>query len=54
MLRYCLHTPSISEIMWVKNVRVNVVCGFFNEMIKRTYPEDFIKVVGSVWELPAK
>ena len=25
-----------------------------NEMIKKTYPENLKKIVGAVWELPAK
>ena len=29
-------TPSIPELIWVKNVRAIVVCGFFNEILKKT------------------
>ena len=31
-------------------------CGLWvlNEMIKKTYPENLKKIVGAVWELPAK
>ena len=47
-------TPPISEIIWVKNVRAIVVCGGLNEMIKKIYPENLKKIVGAVWELPAK
>ena len=48
------HTPSIPEIMWVENVRAIVVCGFLMKSIKKTYPESLKKIVGAVWELPAK
>ena len=44
-------TPSISEIIWVKNVRAIVV---FNEIIKKICPKNLKKIVGAVWELPAK
>ena len=46
-------TPSISEIIWVRNVRAIVVCGFFMKSLK-TYPENLKKIVGAVWELPAR
>ena len=39
-------TPSISEIMWVKNMRAIVVCGFLNEIIKKPYPEYLKKNCG--------
>ena len=31
-------------------------CGLWvlNEIVKRIYPENFKKIVGAVWELPAK
>ena len=29
------HTPSISEIIWVRNVRAIVVCGFFMKSLKK-------------------
>ena len=31
-------------------------CGLWvlNEIIKKTYPENLKKIVGAVWELPAK
>ena len=31
-------------------------CGLWvlNEMIKKTYPEKLKKIVGAIWELPAK
>ena len=31
-------------------------CGFWipNEIIKKIYPENLKKIVGAVWELPAK
>jgi hypothetical protein len=47
-------TLSIPEIIWVKNVRVIVVCGFLMKYLKKTYPENLKKIVGAVWELPAK
>ena len=30
-----LNTPSISEIIWVRNVRAIVVCGFFMKSLKK-------------------
>ena len=32
------------------------ICGFWvlNEIIKKIYPENMKKIVGAVWELPAK
>ena len=48
------HTPTIAEIIWVENVRAIVVCGFLMKYSKKTYAENFKKIVGAVWELPAK
>ena len=48
-----LSTPSIPEIIWVKNVSAIVVCGFLMKSLKKTYPENLKKIVGAVWELPA-
>ena len=45
-------TPSIPEIIWVKNVRAIVVCGFLMKFLRKTYPENLKKIVGAVWELP--
>ena len=42
-------TPSIPELIWVKNVRAIVVCGFLMKFSK-----NLKKIVGAVWELPAK
>ena len=54
-LNYCSqNTPSIPELIWVKDVRVIVVCGFLMKFLKKTYPENLKKIVGAVWELPAK
>ena len=49
-------TPSIPEIIWVQNVRAIVVCGFLIELIEKynMYPTNLKKIVGAVWELPAK
>ena len=48
------YTPPIAEIIWVKNVRAIVVCGFLMKSIKKKYPENLKKIVGAIWELPAK
>ena len=49
------NTPPIAEIIWVKNVRAIVVCGFLMKyVIKKIYPDSLKKIVGAVWELPAK
>ena len=34
-IRDCLHTPPIAEIIWVKNVRAIVVCGFLKKSLKK-------------------
>ena len=34
-IRDCLHTPHIAEIIWVKNVRAIVVCGFLKFMFSK-------------------
>ena len=47
-------TPSIPEIIWVKNVRAIVVRGFLMKSLKKTHPENLKKIVGAVWKLPAK
>ena len=46
------YTPSIPEIIWV----IEGNCGLWvrNEILKKTYPENLKKIVGAVWELPAK
>ena len=46
-------TPPIAEIIYIKNVGAIVVCGFLIKKIKK-YPENMKKIVGAVWELPAK
>ena len=46
-------TPSIPEIIWVKNVRAIVVCGFLMKSLKKKKnPENLKKIMGDVWELP--
>ena len=47
-------TQPIPEIIWVKNVRAIAVFGFSMKFLKKTYPENLKKIVGAVWELPAK
>ena len=47
-------TPSIPEIIWVKNMRAIVVCGYLMKSLKKTHPENLNKIVGAVWEIPAK
>ena len=49
-----LRTTPIAEIIWVKNVRAIVVCGFLLKLFKKIYPENLKNIVGAVWELPAK
>ena len=49
-----LHTQSIPELIWVKNVRAILACGFLMKFLKKTYPENLKKIMGAVWELPAK
>ena len=41
-------------IIWVKNVRAIVVRGLLMKYLKNIYPENLKKIVGAVWELPAK
>ena len=50
----CLITSPIEEIIWVKNVRAIVVCGFLMKLLKKKYPENLKKIMGAVWQLPAK
>ena len=48
-------TPPVAEILCVKNGRAIVVCGFVaNKIIEKKYAESLKKIVGAVWELPAK
>ena len=47
-------TPSIPEMIWGKNVRAIVVYGFLIKILKEKYPENLKKIVGALWELPAK
>ena len=48
-------TPPIPEIIWVKNVRAIVArLWVLHEIIKKIYPENLKKILGAVWELPAK
>ena len=43
------YTPSIPEIIWLKNVRAIVVCGFLMKyLIKNIYPEN-LKKIGLDW-----
>ena len=48
-----IFTPPIAEIIWFKNVRAIVVCGFSIESLKK-YSENLIKIVGAIGKLPAK
>ena len=49
------HTRPIAEILCVKNGRVIVVSWFLmKESQKKKYAESLKKIVGAVWELPAK
>ena len=41
-------TPPIAEIIWVKNVRAIVVCGFLIKWFEKKYPENLKKIVGAV------
>ena len=47
------HTTYSRNIMCLK---CGGDCGLwvFNEMIKKIYPENLRKIVGALWELPAK
>ena len=47
-------TPPIAEILCVKNGRSIVVCGFLMKSNKKRYPANLKKIVGALWELPAK
>ena len=48
-------TLTIAEILCVKNARAIVVCGFLcNEIILKIYAESLKKIMGAIWELPAK
>ena len=49
-----IYTPPVAEILCVKNGRAIVVCGFLMKSLKKTYTESLKKIVGAVWELPAK
>ena len=46
-------TPPIAEIIWVKNLRAIVICGFLMKK-KKNYPENLKKIGGALCELPAK
>ena len=46
-------TPPMAEIMCVKNVGAIVVCGFLMKWLK-IYAENMKKIMGAIWELPAK
>ena len=50
---HALCTPQIPEILCVKNVRAIVVCEFLILSSKK-YAVNLKKIVGVVWELPAK
>ena len=47
-----LHTYSRNNI----GQKCEGICGLWvpNEIIKKIYPENLKKIVGAVWELPAK
>ena len=47
-------TPPIPEIIWVKNVKAIVVCGFLMKYLNKIYLESFKRIMGTVWKLPAK
>ena len=57
------HTVSVKVIIHTTYRRNNIMrqkcggdCGLWilNEIIKEKYPENMKKIVGAVWELPAK
>ena len=47
------YTPSIAEILCVKNVRAFVVCGFLMKYFFKKYAKNMKKILGAIWELPA-
>ena len=47
------NTPPLAKLIWVKNLRAIVVCWFLMKWVK-IYPENLKKIMGAVWELPAK
>ena len=49
-----LGTPPRAETLCIKNVGPFVVLWVLNEIILKKYPENMKKIVGAVWELPAK
>ena len=53
-LLHCEATPLIAEILCVKIVGASVVSGFLMKKFKNIYPENMKKIMGAIWELPAK
>ena len=49
-----LFTLPTSKILSGKNARAFLVCGFLMKSSQKKYPENLKKIVGAVWELPAK
>ena len=62
-----LHLPSDGDVFFIKCLHtiytINNMgqkcegsCGLWdlNEILKKTYPENLKKILGAVWELPAK
>ena len=47
-------TPPIAEIICVKNVKAIQGLWVSHEIILKKYAENIKKIVGAVWELPAK
>ena len=48
------NTLPTAEIISGENARAFLVCGFLMKSFKKIYPENMKKIVGAVWELPAK
>ena len=51
--RLMSYTPPVAEISCVKNGRAIVVCGFLMKLLKKCILKVY-KIMGAVWELPAK
>ena len=59
MSTYYVYKPCTVHTIYIRNnmgQKCEGNCGLWvlNEILKKSYPENLKKIVGAVWELPAK
>ena len=52
--RKLVYTSPIAKMIWGQKCEGNCGLWVLNEIIKEKYPENLKRIMGAVWELPAR